>query len=406
MPDLGRSAREVFAELQDRKALDAEWRNGEIFGLVYPTGRADVDEVLTDASNAYLFENALNPLRFPSVARMQREVLNMVSSLVNAPEGSGAGFTAGGTESILMSVLVSRERAKSEKGIEQPNLVAPISAHPAFAKAAFYFGLELRTTPLTASYTADVQAVCDAVDESTALVVGSAYDYSHGVIDPIEELSTFALSRGIPFHSDTCIGSFVLPFLERLGREVPPFDFRLPGITQMSCDVHKYGYSTKGASAIVYRDAAWLRHQVFDYDAWPSGRYATSSIAGARAASPIAAAWAVMTYLGEAGYTELMGELMATTETIRSGIEELDGLAILGAPCGPLLSFTSTTSDILAIGDAMDERGWHLNRVSGPLGLHMMLSPLHSAHVAAFLEDLDGAVRTHGVSSDEGVHYN
>jgi glutamate/tyrosine decarboxylase-like PLP-dependent enzyme len=248
--------------------------------------------------------------------------------------------------------------------------------------------------------------VAGAVDDSTVLIVGSAYGYPHGVIDPIEELSALAMSRGIPFHSDTCIGGFVLPFLERLGHEVPPYDFRLPGVTQMSSDIHKYGYSTKGASTIVYRDAAWLRHQVFDYDAWPAGRYRTSSVAGARAASPIAAAWAVMTYLGEAGYTELMADLMATTSAIRSGIESLDGLEILGAPLGPLLSFTSTTNNVFAIGDAMDERGWHLNRVDRPPGLHMMISPLHGTHVDGFVNELADAVATHDIGRDSGISYN
>ncbi|MCI4320675.1 MAG: aminotransferase class V-fold PLP-dependent enzyme, partial [Thermoplasmata archaeon] len=213
MPALGRTAREVFAELQQRRALDADWQGGRLFGLVYPTGRDDIDELLVGANDAYVFENALNPLRFPSVAWMQREVVNMVSSLVNAPAGSGAGFTAGGTESILMSVLVSRERARVERGVERANIVLPVSAHPAFAKAAFYLGLDVRSTPLTTEFTADVEAVYDAVDEDTALVVGSAYSYPHGVIDPIEELSTFAQRKGIPFHSDTCIGAFVLPFL-------------------------------------------------------------------------------------------------------------------------------------------------------------------------------------------------
>ena len=406
LPKARRSAQEVFAELYEHKGRDAAWLDGKVFSLVYPTGRSDIDEVLVTANSAYLFENALNPLRFPSVARMQREVVNMVSSLVNAPDGSGSGFTAGGTESILMSVLVSRERAKSERGIDRANIVFPISAHPAFAKAAFYLGLEARTTPLTASFAADVDAVREAVDDRTALIVGSAYSYPHGVIDPIEELSDFALSRGIPFHSDTCIGSFVLPFLERLGHVVPPYDFRLPGVTQMSCDIHKYGYSTKGASTVVYRDAAWLVHQVFDYDAWPAGRYRTSSVAGARAASPVAAAWAVMTYLGEAGYTEVMADLMETTGAIRSGIEALDGLEILGAPLGPLLAFTSTTSDVYAIGDVMDDRGWHLNRVDRPPGLHMMISPLHRALVDEFLDDLARAVRSHTGARDSGASYN
>lgn len=406
LPQTRGDARAVLAEMHERKGMDARWLDGRLFGLVYPTGHTDVDDVLAEANAAYLFENALNPLRFPSVARMQREVVGMVSSLVNAPDGSGAGFTAGGTESILMSVLVSRERARVERGVERGNLVIAVSAHPAFAKAAHYLGLELRTTPLTSAYTADAAAVGDAVGEDTVLVVGSAYGYPHGVVDPIEELSTLAMGKGVPFHTDACIGSFVLPFLERLGHDVEPFDFRLPGVTQMSCDIHKYGYSTKGASAIVYRDASWLRHQVFDYDLWPSGRYRTSSVAGARAAAPIAAAWAVMTYLGVDGYTELMAELMACTSAIRSGIEALDGLVVLGSPPGPLLSFTSTTGDAYGIGDAMEARGWHLNRVERPRGLHMMLSPIHGAHVSAFLDDLADAVAEHGGSRGGSASYN
>jgi sphinganine-1-phosphate aldolase len=406
LPQDSQAADSVFANMEAHRAADARWTDGRLFGLVYPTGRADVEEVLARANLAYLAENALNPLRFPSVARMQHDVTDMVASLLHAPDGGGAGFTAGGTESILMSVLVSRERARAERGIRQGNLVLPASAHPAFAKAAFYFGLEVRATPLTAAFTADVGAVDEAIDDATVLVVGSAYSYPHGVLDPIEELSTVAAAHGVPFHSDACVGAFVLPFLERLGRDVSAFDFRLPGVTQMSGDVHKYGYSTKGASVVVYRDRAWLRHQVFDYDAWPSGRYRTGSVAGARAAAPIAAAWAVMQHLGWTGYTELMADLMATTGALRTGIESIDGLEILGAPIGPLLAFSSRKDDPLAIGDAMDARGWHLNRVERPPGLHLMVSPLHRSIVTDFLADLADAVASHGTSAATDVRYN
>jgi len=238
------------------------------------------------------------------------------------------------------------------------------------------------------------------------LIIGSAYGNPHGVVDPIEAMSNFALDRGIAFHSDTCIGAFVLPFLERLGIEVPPFDFRLPGVTQMSCDVHKYGYSTKGASVIVYRDAAWLQHQVFDYDVWPSGRYRTASVAGARAASPIAAAWSLMTYLGEDGYLDIMRGLVTTVATMKDGISALPGLRILGNPIGPLLTFTSDTDDIFAIADVMDDHGWHLNRIGSPNGLHMMISPLHGLYAEEFLTDLASAVANHGPSRGIGPGYN
>ncbi len=406
LPKVGRSSAAVFAEMFQRKSGDADWINGRVFSLVYPTGRSDIDGVLLESNLAYLFENALNPLRFPSLGMMQFEVVSMVSSLLNAPTGSGAGFSAGGTESILLSVLVSRERAKAEKGIERGNIVFPLSAHPAFAKAAFYTGLEARATPLAGDFTADAGALRDAVDENTVLIVGSAYGFPHGVIDPIEELSDFALSRAIPFHCDACIGGFVLPFMERLGYDVPAFDFRLPGVTQMSCDIHKYGYATKGASVVVYRESQWMNHQMFAYDRWPAGFYWTGSVAGARAASPVAAAWAVMNYLGEEGYVEIMRGLMATTARLRNGIAELPGLAILGSPAGPLLAFTSQRDDINAIGDVMDDRGWHLGRVNNPSGLHMMISPLHATNADEFLADLADAVADHGESRGGDAHYN
>ncbi len=404
-PARGQTAAAVFADLFARKTADADWQRGRTFNLVYPTGRADVDRVLTEANNAYLFENALNPTRFPSLGTMQTEVLEMVSSLVNAPPKAGAGFSSGGTESILLSVLVSRERGRVERGITQANIVFPSSAHPAFAKAAFYLGLEARATPLTDGFTADVERLFERVDENTVLIVGSAYGFPHGVIDPIEELSNRALALGIPFHSDTCIGSFVLPFMERLGYEIPPYDFRLPGVTQMSCDIHKYGYVTKGASVVVYRDADWLSHQIFDYDVWPPGRYHNASVAGARAASPVAASWALLTYLGEDGYTEIMADLLETTRRLRDGVSALAGLSILGDSIGPLMSFTSTRDDIFAIADVMDERGWHLNRVHNPSGVQMMIAPIHGAYVDEFLADLAEAVERHGTARSSFVGY-
>ena len=400
MPEHGRRSAAVFQELFERKTGDADWQHGRTFNLVYPTGRSDVDAVLAEANNAYLYENALNPNRFPSLGSMQRDVLDMVASLVNAPVGGGAGFSSGGTESILLSVLVSRERARVEKGIEHGNIVFPSSAHPAFAKAAFYTGLEVRHTALSQDFSADVSSLADAVDENTVLIAGSAYSFPYGIMDPIEELSNLALERSIPFHSDTCIGSFVLPFMERLGHTIPPFDFRLPGVTQMSCDIHKSGYVTKGASVVVYRDQNWLNHQIFDYDVWPVGRYRNASVAGARAAAPVAASWSLLNYLGIDGYTEIMRGLLETTRRFREGITNLDGLQLIGDPIGPLLSFTSFNDDIFAIADVMDDRGWHLNRVHRPSGVQMMIAPLHGQIVDEFIADLAEAVANHGTSRD------
>lgn len=401
----GRLSADVFAEMYARKRDDADWTHGRTFNLVYPTGRADVDAVLTEANLAYLFENALNPYRFPSLGRMQNEVTETVANLLHAPAGFGAGFTAGGTESILMSVLVARERARVERGVSGGNVVFPTTAHPAFAKSCFYLGLEPRPTAVTDELVADVAAAEAAIDDRTVLLVGSAYCFPYGIVDPIAELGALAERRGVPLHSDSCIGAFVLPFLERLGHEVPPFDFRVPGVTQMSGDLHKYGYVTKGASTVVYRRAEWFAHQVFEYDVWPAGRYRNASVAGARAAAPVAASWALLNYLGEAGYLEIMRGLMATTTRLVEGIRAL-GLSILGRPIGPLMAFTSPDDDIFAIADGMDRRGWNLNRVHRPNGLQMMIAPHHAAHVDHFLEDLGEAVAHHSTSEGRDVRYS
>ncbi|MDP3973098.1 MAG: pyridoxal-dependent decarboxylase [Candidatus Nanopelagicales bacterium] len=402
----GTSEDEVFARIGEMKSQDARWDEGKTFSLVYPTGREDVDRVLKRASDLYLYENALNPIRFPSLRLMEADIVGMTGELVHLPADGGGTLSSGGSESILMSVLVNRDRARAERGIERGNIVYAESAHAAFAKAAHYLELEARPVPLAEGFVADVDAMSDAVDDRTVLMVGSAYGYPHGVMDPIEELSTIALDRGIGFHSDTCIGAFVLPFLERLGYEVPLYDFRLPGVTEMSCDVHKYGYNIKGTSVILHRKSEWIGYQYFLYNQWPSGLYGTPTVAGARPAAPIASAWAVMNYLGVEGYLELMRTLMATTKKIREGIEAIGPLKIMGNPIGPLLTFTSDEVDPYAVCDLMDDRGWNLDRNTNPNGLHMMISPIHARYADEFLTDLAWATRNCGESRGLEARYN
>lgn len=408
LPEKGKDRDELFTQIRELKAADAKWDQGQTFSLMYPTGRADVDEVLMAANNLYLYENALNPIRFPSLLKMEADIVANTGALVNLPADGGGTMSSGGSESILMSVLVNRDRARKERGIGPAagNIVYPVSAHAAFAKAAHYLELEARPIAIKSDFTADVDAMTAAVDDNTVLVVGSAYGYPHGVIDPIEELSTMALERGIGFHSDTCVGSFVLPFLERLGYDIPAYDFRLPGVTEMSCDVHKYGYTVKGASVILHRKSEWIGYQYFLYADWPSGLYGTPTVAGARPAGPIAAAYAITNYLGMEGYLDIMKGLMATTAKIKAGIEAIPGLQIMGNPIGPLLTFTSDTIDTYAVCDLMDDRGWNLDRNTNPNGLHMMISPLHAQIADRFLTDLRWAVANHGQSRGVEARYN
>lgn len=405
LPSTGRTADDLFRDMAARRGGDIDWRAARTFSLVYPTGRDDIDEVLARANHDVVFENALNPLRFPSLGLMEREVIEMTGSLLSAPPTGGGVFTSGGTESIVMSVLSARERFRARGGVGG-RVVTPISAHPAFAKAAHLLGLEHVTTPLDDDYRADVNAWRAEMRDDTILTMGSAYSYPHGVVDPIADMAAIALEREVPFHTDACIGGFVLPFLEDLGVEIPGWDFRVPGVTQISADVHKYGYSTKGASVITYRDRADLRAQIFSYHDWPGGMYRTPGVAGARAASPIAAAWAVMHYLGRAGYVALVDDLRTTTQRFAAGIAGVDGLRILGAPIGPLLAFTADGVDINAVGDVLDDRGWGLGRVHRPEGLQMMIAPHHRAVVDEFIADLTDAVANPATAPRTSRGYN
>ncbi len=406
LPSKGVPRQELLARMRERKRADADWRGGRTWSLIYPAGE-DVDELLREANELYLYENALNPFRFPSLRRMEDEVVEMTAGLLHAGGNAGGAMTSGGTESILMAVKTARDRAREERGVARPELLAPRSAHPAFAKAASYLGLELVQVPLRDDFRADVDAAARLVNENTALVVGSAPNYPHGVVDPIPELAALAAERGISFHTDACVGGFLLPFFERLGEPIPPFDFRVPGVTTISADVHKYGYCTKGASVILHRDGTHLRkYQLFVFDQWPGGLYGSFAMAGARPAAPIAAAWAVMNYLGEEGYLRLASVLRDTARQIRQGIDAIPPLRVIADPVASVLAFGSPSLDIAAVGDAMDDRGWHLDRQKEPDALHMMVSPAHARVADDFLEDLRHAVAHHGESRGKQARYS
>ncbi len=407
MRERGVPAAELLADLKERQEREPDIHGARLFGLVYPTGRGDIEALAEEVYRRYLFVNGLNPLKFREVAQLEREVVASVADLLHRPETKlpGGSMTSGGTESILMSMLVHRERARA-RGIERPQILAPRSAHPAYAKAAHYFGMELVIVPLAADWRADVAAARSLISDRTAVVVASAFNYPYGIMDPVPELAALAAEHGAGCHVDACIGGFVLPFMERLGYNVPPWDFRVPGVTAISADVHKYGYTPKGASTILHRDEDWFGRQVFVYDNWPSGRYGSPAIAGARPAAPVATAWAMIRYLGAEGYTEIMRGLMQTTETVRKGIAALPGVEVVGDPIGPVLALRSDSIDLYAVGDVMDDKGWHLNRNTEPRGLHLMLSPAHAGRAEALLADLADAVAHHGASRGKEARYS
>lgn len=398
---------DVLAALDERRGGDADWRSGRTFSLIYNTGDDQLDRLMEAVAARFAHDNALNPSAFPSLRDMEREVVAVSASLLHGEARAGA-LTSGGTESILMAVKVARDLAGD--GRDDPagyrcNIVVPQSAHPAFAKAAHTLGIEERRAPLGDDLRLDVAAMEAMVDADTALVVASAPCYPYGLVDDVPAVAALAGEVGCSCHVDACLGGWLLPFFERLGHPVPPFDFRVPGVTSLSADVHKYGYSTKGASTVLYRDRERLKRQWFLFDGWPGGMYGTPAAAGARSGAPIAAAWAAITFLGEAGYLRLATDVWHAFDTYRQGIDAVDELAVTGEPDFPSFQFTSTEPDldIGGVADAMDDRGWHIDRQQG--GLHLMLSPHHRAVADRFLADLAGAVETAGASRGRAATY-
>ncbi|MCB0961959.1 MAG: aspartate aminotransferase family protein, partial [Acidimicrobiales bacterium] len=316
------------------------------------------------------------------------DVIAMACQMLGTEPNAGS-MSSGGTESIFLAVQVARDHAKATRGIIEPQLLTPTTAHPAFAKAAKYLGLEQVLVPVGDDGRADVAAMEAAVTDRTALVVGSAPCYPFGVIDPIEALAAMAAERDILFHTDACLGGWILPWWERLGEDVPPWDFRVPGVTSISADIHKYGYMFKGASTVCYRSRDLLQHQFFWYDEWPGGLYASGTAAGTRSAAPIAGAWAAINHLGEDGYLRLTEIVRDTTRKLQAGIAEIDGLRISHDPDLSLFEVGSDTLDIGGVGDAMDDKGWNLDRQQG--GLHLMLSPYHARVADQLLADFADA---------------
>jgi len=389
----GRTRDELLAEMRGLQGRDADWRGGRMWSLVYFAGE-DVADVLKEAYTTYFYTNALSPAAFPSVRKLESEVISMTAELLGSGDAVG-NITSGGTESILMAIKTARERARAERpGLTEPEMVLPVTAHPAFEKGAHYFGVKPVHIPVSEDFRADVEAARAAVTDNTVLVVGSAPCYPYGVVDPIPELAALAQERGIGCHVDACVGGFFLPFMRRLGYEVPPFDFSVPGVTSISADLHKYGYAARGSSTVLYRDKEIRRHQFFTYADWPGGLYGSPTMAGSRPGAMVAAAWAVLNYLGEDGYLRLVGMVMETARALMDGINAIPALRVIGKPDMSLFSYTSDSVDIYAVADAMDARGWHLDRQQLPAKLHLVVTPAHKEIVGPFLADLEAATRS------------
>lgn len=378
----------LLQEMNELRANDANWKDGRTWSLIYYPGE-ELYEFLKKAYTMFFSENGLNPGAFPSLRKFETEVVAMTAGMLGAGPGAAGAMTSCGTESIMMALKTYRDRARDERPqIKSPEVIVPETAHPAFYKAAHFLDVKVVRIPVGPDFRADTGATRAAVTDNTILIVGSAPSYPQGVIDPIEELAAMAMEKGIGCHVDACLGGFMLPFVRKLGYPVPEFDFSVPGVTSMSADVHKYGFAAKGASTVIFRDRELRKHMFYVFTEWSGGIYAHPTMTGTRPGGAFAAAWAVMKHLGEEGYMEIAGQIMDTTRELMEGINAIPGLYVLGKPSMSVFSFTSDSFDIYALADAMEARGWHMDRQMRPASLHLMVTTVHQKVTRQFLADL------------------
>ncbi|KAH7090683.1 pyridoxal phosphate-dependent transferase [Paraphoma chrysanthemicola] len=393
LPTTGWSEEEVRKKLGDMANMEhTRWEDGRVSGAVYHGG----DELIrlqTEAFGKFTVANPIHPDVFPGVRKMEAEVVAMVLSLFSAPEDGVGVTTSGGTESILMACLSARNKAYKERGVTEPEMILPETAHTAFRKAGEYFKIKVHLVACNApSYKVHLPSVSRLVNPNTILLVGSAPNFPHGIIDDISGLSRLALKRNLPLHVDCCLGSFIIPLLSKAGFEAEPFDFRLNGVTSISCDTHKYGFAPKGNSTVLYRSDAFRKYQYFISPDWSGGVYASPSIAGSRPGALIAGCWASLVKQGENGYVDACHKIVGGMKKIESAIRERPELSsdlkVIGRPLVSVIAFLSTTIDIYDIADGMSTKGWHLNALQNPPAIHVAVTLPIVAVVDKLIEDL------------------
>jgi glutamate/tyrosine decarboxylase-like PLP-dependent enzyme len=393
IPRKGRDKDDIFKELSVMADEEnAKWKTGQVSGTFYHAGeehRAYLNKIFTLFSH----ENTIQFDLCPSMFKMESEIISMTAKMLNGdavkdhnPEDGVCGtVTSGGTESIIMAMKTYRDWARAEKNVDRPEIIVPHTAHPAFDKAGQYFGIKMVHIPVSLpDFRVDPQAVEARINENTIAIVGSAGNYPYGLVDPLEKLSEIALKHNIGFHVDGCLGGFILPWIEKLGYDIPVFDFRLPGVTSMSADTHKYGYALKGTSVVLYRNNNLRRYQYFNVPDWPGGLYASPTTAGSRSGGLTAATWASMVYLGEEGYLQAARAIMDVADAIKRGVKEISELTLIGDPTF-VISFHSDEVDIFHVNDFMKTRGWRFNCLQLPPGMHFCVTMPQT-----FVQDIAG----------------
>lgn len=396
----------LFQQLEQFKEKDINWPSGKFFGYVFYPGE-DIYEVAKKAYTSYFATNGLNPSAFPSLRKMESDVVSIAANLLGGDDNTTGTMTSGGTESIMMAVLSAREYAhKHRPNIKNPEVLAPASAHPAFPKACHFFGLKYVEAPLGNDFRVDVNAMEKLINNNTILLVASAPQFPQGVIDPVSKVAELAQKHQILCHVDACVGGFILPFLKMAGKTIPDFDFSVPGVTSMSADLHKYGYTAKGASVILYNNKELRKGQFFIKTDWVGGIYGSPSFAGTRPGGAIAAAWAVLQYVGKDRYIEMAVKAYDSTQKMMEGIRQIDGLEVISNPEATLFAIASDKYDIHTVADEMYALGWYFNRQQLPPSLHCFVTDIHVGKEQMLIDDLKVAVGKAAAFSWENLKKN
>ncbi len=380
LPKKGRDESELFATLEQYRRDDMPWRDGRTWAYIYDPG-PEAEAVIKRAFTAYLTENGLDPTVFPSAMHLENDVIGIAVDLLHGDDQVVGSFTSGGTESIFCAVKAARDLARQERPeVKAPRILLPETAHASFQKAAHYLGLEPVVVPVDPeTFLADPERLREAITPDTVMMVGSAISYAHGVVDPIPELGALAEESGVWLHVDGCMGAFMLHFLQRLGVPIPDYDFRVPGVSSISMDYHKYAFAAKGASVVLYRNRDLRRHQIYACSNWTGYTVINTTVQSTKSAGPVAAAWAVLHHFGDEGYLELARTVWAMTEKLVAGIRSIPELRILGTPQMNMLSFASDEVSVFHVADEMKERGWfvqpQLAYGSSPANLHLSINP-------------------------------
>lgn len=411
IPARGQSKTAILKEMAAiKKKEEGRWKKGFVSGAVYHGDDQHIDFL----NKIYAIHSQANPLHsdlWPSATKFEAEIISMTArmlgadqaqlpsdgkgrpELIGGSEGVCGSVSSGGTESILLAMKTYRDLAREQRGITRPNMIVPVTAHAAFDKASQYFGIKQIKIPVGPDFRVDVDAARRAMNRNTIVVVGSAPTFPHGVVDDIAALSEIARKKGIGFHTDACLGAFVLPFAKKLGYPVPEFDFRLPGVTSMSADTHKFGYAAKGTSVILYRTNALRHYQYYTVTDWPGGMYFSPTFAGSRAGALSAVCWAALVSMGEEGYLKASKKILETGARIREGIAAIPELEVFGDPLW-VVAFGSKSLNIYRVMEYMTGRGWNLNGLHRPACVHICVTLRHtqSGVAARFLKDLQAAV--------------